>query len=221
MGLTSRSLSMIPPLLLYWMGFGTPAAADLFTYRDSGGRWVITDSPPGGAQIIHIIRETGATSSRPSLPTGAATDRPQSHPPKTEAAEPSPGPSAVGVQAGEGSGLPIHKKGDTAAGDRPAGPDANGVNRTPGDKGRAGGTIAGEPRDPRAVLPVQHKGTDEAVPSMSRGVTSDTPAQGGQTQVQPRRVEDPPVIMKADSAAFQYGHEVIHVPADVEGRRRK
>lgn len=221
MGLTCRSLSMIPPLLLYWMGSGTPAAADLFTYRDSGGRWVITDAPPGGAQIIHIIRETGVPPSRPSLPTGAATDGPQSHPPIIEAAEPPPDPSAESVQAGEGSGLPVHKKGNTAAGDRTVGSGASGVNLTSGDKGRAGGTIAGEPRDPQASPPVQRKGTDEAVQSTARGIASDTPAQDGQTQAQHRQAEDTPVIMKAHSAAFRYGNEVIHVPADVEGRRRK
>lgn len=221
MGPTCRCLSMIPPLLLYWMGFGTPAAADLFTYRDSGGRWVITDSPPGDAQVVHIIRETGVTPSRPSPPTGAAKDGTHSRQPKSEAAEASPGPSAADEQKGAASEASTRKKDGTATSDRQAGSGANGVNMSPGDKGRADDLIASEPRDPRDAPLLPHEGSDEAVRSTARRITSDAPAQGGQTQVQHRRAEDPPVIMKSHSAAFQYGNEVIRVPADREGRRRK
>jgi hypothetical protein len=51
-----------------------------------------------------------------------------------------------------------------------------------------------------------------------RGVKADLPAQKEQPVVLHQTAAPPPVITKANSAAFKYSEQVIHVPADIERR---
>jgi hypothetical protein len=51
-----------------------------------------------------------------------------------------------------------------------------------------------------------------------RGVKADLPAQKEQPVVLRQTASPPPVITKANSAAFKYSEQVIQVPADIERR---
>lgn len=51
-----------------------------------------------------------------------------------------------------------------------------------------------------------------------RGVKADLPAKKEQTVVLRQTAAKPPVIIKANSAAFKYSDEVIKVPMDIERR---
>lgn len=65
----------------------------------------------------------------------------------------------------------------------------------------------------------QKSDSEKASPSaVYRGVKADLPAQKEQTAVLHQTGVKPPVITKANNAAFKYSDEVIQVPIDIEGR---
>jgi len=87
------------------------AEADIYTYKDKNGNWVLTDSPPGNVENMEIIKDKDGRSSRSSGFRDIERDLTGKYRPKSEIEMASLSTVTIKTSLGLGSGFFINENG--------------------------------------------------------------------------------------------------------------
>ena len=87
------------------------AEADIYTYKDKNGNWVLTDSPPGNVENMEIIKNKDGRSSRSSGFRDIEKDLTEKYRPKSDIEKASLSTVTIKTSIGQGSGFFINENG--------------------------------------------------------------------------------------------------------------
>jgi S1-C subfamily serine protease len=87
------------------------AEADIYTYKDKNGNWVLTDSPPGSVENMEIIKNKDGRSSRSSGFRDIEKDLTEKYRPKSDIEKASLSTVTIKTSIGQGSGFFINENG--------------------------------------------------------------------------------------------------------------
>jgi S1-C subfamily serine protease len=87
------------------------AEADIYSYKDKNGNWVLTDSPPGNVENIEIIENKDRRSSRSSGFRDIEKDLTEKYRPKSDIEKASLSTITIKTSIGQGSGFFINENG--------------------------------------------------------------------------------------------------------------
>ena len=87
------------------------AEADIYTYKDKNGNWVLTDSPPGSVENMEIIKNKDGRSSRSSGFRDIEKDLTGKYRPKSDIEKASLSTVTIKTSIGQGSGFFINENG--------------------------------------------------------------------------------------------------------------